>query len=47
MRRYNFTGWIFAAFGLGLLLATVCPAQLILILAAVSLVFMGFSLVKN
>ncbi|MDD2361348.1 MAG: hypothetical protein PHH84_00080 [Oscillospiraceae bacterium] len=47
MRRCNCAGFVFAAFGAGLLLATICPVQFILILAAVALIFMGFCLVKN
>lgn len=44
----NFSsGLLFIAFGAGLLLATVCPPQIILILAAVALVLTGVSLVKN
>ncbi|HHV51818.1 MAG TPA: hypothetical protein GXX54_09030 [Clostridiales bacterium] len=47
MKRCNFGGLIFASFGVGLLLATICPAQLVLVLAAAALVLTGFCLVKN
>ncbi|MDD3692353.1 MAG: hypothetical protein PHX02_00395 [Oscillospiraceae bacterium] len=47
MKRCNCAGWVFAAFGAGLLLAEILPAKLILVLAAAALVLMGFSLVKN
>lgn len=46
MRRCN-NGLCFAAFGAGLLIATLCPAQLILVLVAAALVLLGVSLVKN
>ncbi|HOB35886.1 MAG TPA: hypothetical protein PKX71_00280 [Candidatus Avimonas sp.] len=48
MRRCkNCGGLVFAAFGAGLLLATICPVQLILVLAAAALVLTGFCLVRN
>ena len=47
MRRCNSGGLCFAAFGAGLLVASLCPAQLILVLAAAALVLLGVSLVRN
>ncbi len=46
-RRDNCTGGYCAAFGVGLLIATLCPPKLILILVAAALVLTGVSLVKK
>lgn len=39
-------GGYFAAFGIGVLVATLCPVRLILILAAAALVLTGISLIR-
>jgi hypothetical protein len=41
------TGGYCAAFGIGLLIATLCPPKLILVLVAAALVLTGVSLVKK
>ena len=47
MRRGNNPGLYFAAFGAGLLTATLCPLKLMLVIAAAALVLMGLALVRN
>lgn len=41
MKRGSGTGVLFAAFGAGLLTATLCPPKLMLIVVAAALVVMG------
>ena len=43
MKRRCGTGFLCAAFGVGLLAATVCPPQLMLVLVAAALVVVGCS----
>lgn len=47
MRRRNHVGGCCAAFGIGLLLATILPSKMILILAAIALVCLGCSQVMK
>ncbi|MBO5928431.1 MAG: hypothetical protein J6Q42_00240 [Clostridia bacterium] len=46
MRRKECNGGCFAAFGAGLLVAVICPVRFILIVAAISLVLTGISLIR-
>jgi len=47
VKRRCGTGFLCAAFGVGLLAATLCPPQLMLVLVAAALVILGCSRAKN
>ena len=46
-KRNHTAGYVLAAFGAGILLAEICPAKLILVLAAVALVLAGIACNRN
>ena len=47
VKRKCSTGLYCAAFGVGLLAATICPPQLMLVLVAAALVLVGCSKARN
>lgn len=47
MKRRCGTGFLCAAFGVGLLAATICPPQLMLVLVAAALVVVGCSRARS
>ena len=47
MRCRNNPGLTFAAFGAGLLTATLCPLKLMLVIVAAALVLLGLALVRK